>query len=125
MDGTSLRGKSFMSNAINPSHTIHLVQHEIRGRICACCPWRTPDAECPNPDEPRPCEHNCPVFVHLPTLIESVEMLEPMVGSPERTLRHALNYTIAQNENSPEKVERLRYHKKELIDVIEKMESLW
>ena len=114
-----------MSTSINPSHTVHLLQSEIRGRICGCCPGRTHDAQCPHPEEGRPCERNCPVFLQLPQLIETIEMLDPMVGSPRRSLRHAINYTIAQSADSPQKVERLKFHRDELIDVIEKMESLW
>ena len=62
----------------------------LRARICATCPYRTAGTDNLSPDQCRPCELTCPLFIQLPHLREVVRQLDPLVGHPRRVIRKAV-----------------------------------
>ncbi len=62
------------------------VQRHVRAQVCAGCPYRTPGTDADRPDQPRPCENDCPLFVQLPVLAETARQVDPLVGHPRGML---------------------------------------
>lgn len=68
--------------------TLELVRHELRTHVCIGCTRRA--AFTPRGSGAATCEATCPVFVHLPALVEFAERLDPVVADRRAALRRRL-----------------------------------
>ena len=85
--------------------TVEKMQSLLRARVCADCPYRSGDV--PNCDTPRPCEADCPLFVHLPVIREVARQADPLVGRPRRMI-HNLLHRLGHGKSRRAKVTRQR-----------------
>ena len=70
--------------------SLELLQHELRRRVCQHCCGRPPSSEMLGPEAVRICELTCPIFVHLPKLLNAAILTDPMLRSKEEILRHLI-----------------------------------
>jgi hypothetical protein len=68
------------------SPSLEDVQRHVRAQVCAGCSRRTPGTDAYRPDQSRPCENDCPLFIQLPVLAEAARQVDPLVGHPRRIL---------------------------------------
>jgi hypothetical protein len=67
--------------------SLELLRHELRRRVCTRCHLRPPHSESLGPEVVRPCEVECPVFLHVPALRKTAALTDPMLGSRAQALR--------------------------------------
>src|SRR5262245_32570310 len=70
--------------------TIEHAQRMLRVKVCATCPFRTLPRRSCKACTPLPCEQVCPLFNHLPTVIEIAGQMDPMVGNRPRLVSNVL-----------------------------------
>lgn len=66
--------------------SLDVLRHELRRRICTKCAARPCQSEILGPEVVRPCEIDCPIFVHLPRLRRAAMCLDPMLTDRDRML---------------------------------------
>ena len=70
--------------------SLDLVRLHLRQHVCRTCQWRPKGSERFGPDVARSCEAGCTVFRHLPVLVQTARLMDPMLRSPELTLQHRI-----------------------------------
>lgn len=94
--------------------TIDLVQRVVRWRVCAGCPYRTPDLDGTGVGLASACEGRCRLFNHLPLLFEVARQADPVVGR-----RHGRLVELAERLTRPGG--RLRRNAYAAVDAIEEV----
>jgi hypothetical protein len=105
--------------AVSP--TLDLARRVARVRICANCPRRTPGTDRLLSDEARTCEHDCPLFVHLPQLKRLAAAADPMLGDRQSVLRRYLNRTCS-SDDGPADVPSGR-QREDLVRLLDEIEA--
>ena len=71
--------------------SLEQLQREMRERVCAHCHLRPPHSEMLGCEAVRPCEIDCPLFVHLPLLRKTALSIDPMLGSRRKALQDRID----------------------------------
>lgn len=85
---------------------LSLVQRSVRAWLCADCPRQSPGAA--DPDQPRHCEHRCPMFQALDRLRGLAVTLDPMLSPFSNRVGRAAHVACAADGSAaPERADRL------------------
>jgi hypothetical protein len=94
------------------------VQRHVRAQVCARCPFRTSGTDANRPDQPRPCEKDCPLFVRLPMLAETARQVDPLVGHPRRAL---VRLMVEIGRSGKRGSATVAYHGRKVINLLENL----
>jgi hypothetical protein len=108
---------------IRKQSTLTQLQQALRTEVCSTCPFR---AKRVGPGLQRSCESKCSLFIHLPTLKDRAERLEPMVGRHEETLLHLMQERMEADEGRkdapiPASRNALRLHQHKVAKLLARM----
>ncbi|MCC6581285.1 MAG: hypothetical protein IT440_12690 [Phycisphaeraceae bacterium] len=74
-----------------------VIERAVRQRICTQCFNRPEGSETLGPDEPRPCQPNCTIFINLPRLVDVTQRVHSPSMSPyERVVGNEICETTCE-----------------------------
>lgn len=81
--------------------SLDVLRHELRRRICTKCAARPCQSEILGPEVVRPCELDCPIFVHLRRLRKFAMCLDPMLADRDAVLKEQIEELCPTDKWSP------------------------